>query len=330
MPLNEFRKTSELVNTGELTHVVGLRDGVTSAQPLDLFFTGVPPITTDSIALTVVGGSSVVLTSGFGSGSIYPKELILVVNGANLNGLGVQNIDPAGWSSFKGHSSDEYEVFALGFGNPDVVSTSGFAGAVYLEATRLPIAGGAVLDCGPIIFSQFTTYGGAVALAHHHRLVITEIGDICINAYDDAYGGAGGPLKRVATFNRALPILRLGNGTGAFGYAEFQGGDANWSMVFREGGDAANGNSGYCYGGTLAAGGGWRLYTGGVRASQTPKLQIADDGTALRAPSAAPSTTTFQSVAFYLDESGGAASPVLKMKVVSSNGTIKTGTVTLS
>lgn len=37
MPLNEFRKTSELVNNGDLTHVVGLRNGVTSAQPLALF-----------------------------------------------------------------------------------------------------------------------------------------------------------------------------------------------------------------------------------------------------------------------------------------------------
>lgn len=55
MPLNEFKKTSELINQGDLTHVVGLRSGSTSVQPIGDF---VNSLSTQKPLYYVVDGDS--------------------------------------------------------------------------------------------------------------------------------------------------------------------------------------------------------------------------------------------------------------------------------
>lgn len=62
--------------------------------------------------------------------------------------------------------------------------------------------------------------------------------------------------------------------------SEIYGTDRNHMIVFRgdQAGAVANETSYYQYGGTLAAGLGHRFFTGGVAASQTEKMRIADDG----------------------------------------------------
>jgi hypothetical protein len=56
--------------------------------------------------------------------------------------------------------------------------------------------------------------------------------------------------------------------------------DTNHSIYFREG--AIDRTNYYQYGGTLSGGKGHRFMTGGVKASQTEKMQIANDGVRIK------------------------------------------------
>lgn len=232
-----------------------------------------------------IGTNGAVLTDGLGTGLIFPLESVVVANGSNLNALSVQNLNTAGWSSVSFRDALA-ERGAVGVGGSTTAAAAGYRGNVYLEASDVPLNGDAVADSGKVILSQFTTYGAAVALTWHHRVVLHDSGDVIVNAYDDSE--LTGHAKPIATFVRDKPIIRLGQNTGAFGYGEIQGADENWSFVFREGANSAVANSGYCVGGTLAAGGGWKLFTGGVKASQTLKLQVANDGIFALLPTSSP------------------------------------------
>lgn len=299
-PFLKPRKFSEVPIGTEADFLLGFKDDA----PVRIAPAGIPPIDETLLGMTALaalagntvstldfgnitagfkllkvsgGDSMVTIGSGFGVGSIFPHEMVIRSIGGNLNAGAIQSLSSDGWSSWTFRSSDDFECGSIGYGNPLTVATAGFRGAYYFESTRLPVQGGATEDCGPIIFSQFTTYGGNVAMAHHHRMRLTATGEIEFLAYDDAAGGTLGPLKRLAQFKKDEPVLTLGNSTGSFGYGEIRGADANWSMVLREGGDGANANSLYCYGGNLANGGGWKIYSGGVKGSQTLGLQVAND-----------------------------------------------------
>lgn len=221
-----------------------------------------------------VGLNGAVFKDGLGTGAIFPLELVLQISRANCNVLALQNLSTSGWAanSFRDLLA---ERGAAGAGGSASTAAAGYRGNVYLEASNIPLDGSAAGDSGHIILSQFTTYGAVAALGWHHRLVCTDDGYVIIYPCDD--GGGTGHAKTTATFDRLLPVLTLGNSTGANGYGELRGADANWSIVLREGGNSAVANSLYSFGGSYANGGGWRVLTGGVKASQTVGLHVADD-----------------------------------------------------
>ncbi|GEM_PF-3934034 len=107
----------------------------------------------------------------------------------------------------------------------------------------------------------FLAFGTALDGSVDERVRITSAGNVGI--------GTTAPGEKLEVKGNILMATDASYG----GF--IKGLDANHGIFLREGGNV---NNYYEYGGTLASGAGHRFLTGGVKASQTLKMQIADDG----------------------------------------------------
>lgn len=265
----------------------------------------------------------------------------------------IQN-DTGGFHGIRATDKDAGEIGAVGWAKI-AGGGGGFSlnsGCGYMEVGNPN--GGSVVDVHRHVIRQYVIYNGDLYI--YTRIQTGEDGVIRLFGMDDPDtfgGGAQGPLGVCVAptgevgigglqqtgsaccvngilyvKSNAIILDAAGTNNGrliGLGAMTVQGQDANNQLVLRSAG--ANYTILSSAGGTLASGFGVSIQTA---VPNVTRVQVSDDGTAIRTPTTAPSTAAFQSVSFYLDEGAGASSPVLKLKVVSSNGTIKTGTVTLS
>jgi hypothetical protein len=115
--------------------------------------------------------------------------------------------------------------------------------------------------------------GGALRLTYNDSDgSATSYADLSINSNADLFLAPSGG-DTVITGN--MSVTAAGSFTGNVGIGgQIYTTDTNHGVQFREGGDR---NNFYSYGGTAAANAGHRFLTGGARASQVERLQIADD-----------------------------------------------------
>lgn len=264
-------------------------------------------------------GADVSVGQGLGATSYDQKELAIILANSGGNVSVLQNTAADGFSAtcFKDNSGNY--TMAIGYGNPSSSGTLPFTDRNYIELCDPDLGGSAPA----LVIAQTTTYAGAMAYGSHPRILLAESGLLTIHERT----GAASFVDNVAlfTFDHTLPVLLMG-GAHAGGqtklYGEIQGGDENFAIRLRSfPADGSNASDYFCYSDVLSSNGGHRFRAGGLKASQTIKLNIGNDGVAIYAPASAPSTPVTNSMAvFYLDETNG----YLKAKIKTSGGTTAT------
>jgi hypothetical protein len=239
------------------------------------------------------------------SGSI--NEVLLSGGSAGANVLRLQNTSAGGYSAITFQGSDNHTYGAIGYGNASSVAP--FAGSTFWES---PVTSGSPK---PIRIILTGTVAGVSAF--HVKQEFTPAGDIVWYKNDGAWGNGtptniNSPVFTVfgGANSAAAPIVRIG-GThrgspdASDEVCTLQMPDENFAIEGRwlTGGIATKY---FCFGGTSASGAGHKFYSGGVRASQTLKFQIADDSVVI---------------------GGGSSSTELRILEPSASGTNYTGFV---
>jgi|GEM_PF-1590290 len=119
--------------------------------------------------------------------------------------------------------------------------------------------------------------GGGAGVGSFATLTVAGTSTLATNANDRVGIGTTSPGDKFVVAGGKLGIL---NDPAGNTYGWIYGSDVNHSIVFRgdRNGTAGNFTNYYQYGGTIAGGYGHKFWTGGLIASQTLKMQIADDG----------------------------------------------------
>lgn len=200
--------------------------------------------------------------------SEWPEHLIVNSNGGNV--VTIMQTNPAGFSCIRTGNDTGTEHSAFGEGNTN-------CGAPYQDVTYWESYSRSSLAYWPhrIIASVIDTGAGLNA----RRVVYEHTAD----GQHDFYASpdpSSAMVRRVridytdGVYITGGLLLNVDPGVSSGGWIRFY--DDNWGIYGRENGGTATNY--YAYGDTLANSGGHRWFTGGVKASQTLRFQVADDG----------------------------------------------------
>jgi|GEM_PF-5577226 len=286
--------------------------------------------------VTKSGQADVVLTRGVGSGALA-NELVVQSNISELNVASLQSLHTHGYSSATFRDSSGNEVGSYGFCN---ASASVFPGSILQE-----ISDGSAAYSGlapRFILSQYTNFTGSGAAGHYQRLTLEQDGTI--NFWASAGGDGQAAGRAYATFDKLVSTFTLGpTGSGQI-VLDASSSNANITLTPGSGNPTITGvpslvldgndgnflftvrslptgraNVSNAFGGTVAQGGGFQVWTGGAIGSQVLRLTVGDDGIAATVPITGPNGS-----AMMTDDTGWTANADSgdKTAIIPSAGTL--------
>lgn len=232
---------------------------------------GIAPTASPSFSGTLtLGDLALSVATGL---SIAGPEGLLTIDEPGGNVLILQNTNVAGYSALPCLSSNGYQWSTFGMGNPS--SDADFAGFGYWEMWDSRTSAGAAEN--EFRFVQTSARSGDSYKAA--RMIIEkDLGSVYFNSFN-GNGGARGDFTFDTDADRTT--ITVTNNVSSIVALRFP--DDNFSMVGRDTALGGFSTTYYCFGGS-GAGNGHNFFTGGVKASQTLKLRIADDAVAAGVP----------------------------------------------
>lgn len=205
------------------------------------------------------------------------------------NVLAIRNFNVNTDSAIRFLDSGGKERGAVGYGNTGQNSAFPFGGRTYIEVSDVDATG----TSPQFVVVQTSTFNSAISTTTSVRQHFDADGSIYIYPIGKD-GNNLGSSNADFFLTWSTPgtaqgnvTLQLGSYPGGATNATIQCEDTNHAIAMRQStASGGNGNalSFFEFGGTLASGSGYFFYTGGLKASQTLRLQIADDGISASVP----------------------------------------------